>query len=346
MKKSVIVLLHTGYWVMYLLLLVTIFIILNSGKMHITSPLLFNVLFLKPFGWSAILPGVFGFYTFYSVLFKKFLIKQKILKLFLAAALFAFVASIITESSIYIVFRKQGLNWSFGDVVTICFLLAFIVLINGAMGLVIKGFINWYNDIKIKVELNQRNYETELAMLKSQINPHFLFNTINNIDVLITKDAKRASEYLNKLSDIMRFMLYETKPQKIPLNKELTYVEKFIELQKIRTTNEHFINYSLKGDPTNFMIPPMVLIPFIENAFKHAENTNAQNAININLDIKHESFIFKCENSFNQNTQISSEHGGLGSEIIKKRLSLLYPDKHKLTITNNNELYKVELSLY
>jgi two-component system, LytTR family, sensor kinase len=346
MKKPVIILLHTGYWAMYLSLLTIFFIILNSSKMHITSASLFRALFLKPFGWSAILSGVFGFYTFYTLLFKKFLTKQKILKLFLSAGLFAFVGSIITELSIYIVFHKQGINWGFGDVVAICLLLAFIVLINGATGLIMKGFINWYNDIKIKVELNKRNYETELAMLKSQINPHFLFNTINNIDVLITKDAIRASEYLNKLSDIMRFMLYETKPQRIPLNKELTYIEKFIELQKIRTTNEHFINYSVKGNPINFMIPPMILIPFIENAFKHAENTKAENAININLDIKQKSFIFKCENSFNQNSQISSEHSGLGSEIIKKRLSLLYPDKHKLTITNNNELYKVELSLY
>ncbi len=346
MKKPVIILLHTGYWVMYLSLLTMFFMILNLGKMHITVGLLFRILFLKPFGWSTILPGVFGFYTFYSVLFKKFLTKQKILKLFLSAGIFAFAGSMITELSIYIVFHNQGINWGFGDVVIICLLLAFIMLINGATGLIMKGFINWYNDIKIKVELNKRNYEMELAMLKSQINPHFLFNTINNIDVLITKDAIRASEYLNKLSDIMRFMLYETKPPKIPLNKELTYIEKFIELQKIRTTNEHYINYSLKGDAANFMIPPMILIPFIENAFKHAENKEAENAININLEIKPETLIFKCENSFNQNAQINSAHSGLGSEIIKKRLSLLYPGKHKLTITNNNELYKVELLLY
>ena len=314
--------------------------------MQVTPKLLLHVLFLKPFGLSIIIPGLLGFYTFYIILFNKFLLKKKILGLFLSASVIAFSGSVITELVVYKTFHKQGINWGLNEVFTIGLLLAFITLINGAAGLIVKGFINWYNDIKIKVELNKRNYEMELAMLKSQINPHFLFNTINNIDVLITKDAIRASEYLNKLSDIMRFMLYETKPKRIPLNKELTYIEKFIELQKIRTTNEHFINYSIKGDPTNFMIPPMILIPFIENAFKHAENTKAENAININLHIKHESLIFKCENSFNQNSQISSEHSGLGSEIIKKRLSLVYPDKHKLTITNNNELYKVELSLY
>ena len=90
----------------------------------------------------------------------------------------------------------------------------------------------------------------------------------------------------------------------------------------------------------------MLLIPFIENAFKHAENKKAENAININLDIEHGKLVFKCENTYNQNRQMKEEYSGFGGELIKKRLALLYPGKHKLTITNNNELYNVELSLY
>lgn len=346
MKKSVIILLHLGYWTIYLLLLTMFFVILNMAKMHITVKLVSIVLFFKPFGWSAILPALFGFYTFYSILFDKYLKKKNFIKLLLSATVFAFSAAIISELIIYDVFHNQGINWSVNDIVIIGFLLAFVSLLNGATGLVIKGFINWYNDIKIKVELNKKNYEMELALVKSQINPHFLFNTINNIDVLITKDAIRASEYLNKLSDIMRFMLYETKTEKIPLNKELTYIEKFIELQKIRTTNQHYINYTVKGDATNLMIPPMLFIPFIENAFKHAENKKAENAININLDIEKDKIVFQCENTHSQNLQLQQGYSGLGSELIKKRLTLLYPDKHILTITNNNELYKVALSLY
>lgn len=249
MKKSVIILLHTGYWVMYLLLLGMLFSILNLGKLHITPKLLFHAIFFEAFGVSAILPALFGFYTFYSVLFIRFLTKKKIVKLLFSAGIVAFVSSIITELIIHTALHNPAMNWGHADVFAIGLVLFSITLINGVTGLVMKGFINWYNDIKIKVELNKRNYEMELAVLKSQINPHFLFNTINNIDVLITKDAVRASEYLNKLSDIMRFMLYETKPAKISLSKELIYIEKFIELQKIRTTNAHYINYSLKGDP-------------------------------------------------------------------------------------------------
>ena len=315
-------------------------------KRHITLLFLRKALIFHPFGFTAIIPALIGFYTSYLVLFNRYLVKKYILKLFVSAIVTGICSAAITELIIHFTFKKLAANWGVNDIFTMGIFIFFICIGNGVIALITKGFINWFNDIKFKLELTRKNYEMELALVKSQINPHFLFNTINNIDVLISTDAARASAYLNKLSDIMRFMLYETKPAKISLHKELTYIEKFIELQKIRTTNEHYVNYSLKGDPTNFMIPPMILIPFIENAFKHAENKKAENAINIDLHIKQETFIFKCENAYKQNVQINPGHSGLGSEIIKKRLSLLYPSRHKLTITNNNELYKVELSLF
>jgi len=314
--------------------------------MPVTLKSLSLVLFYKPFGLGAILPALFGFYIFYTIQFDKFLTKKKIPELFLSAFGFALIGSMIAQLIMFVILPDKDIKWTLNTIIGSGLFLAFISLAHSATGLVTKGFVTWYNDIKIKVALNKKNYEMELALVKSQINPHFLFNTINNIDMLITKDATRASEYLNKLSDIMRFMLYETKAERIPLNKELTYIEKFIELQKIRTTNQHYINYAITGDATNLMIPPMLFIPFIENAFKHAENKKAENAININLDMEKDKIIFKCENTYNKNPHIKQEFSGLGSELIKKRLTLLYPGKHTLTITNNNELYKVALSLY
>ena len=346
MKKSVAILLHICYWVMYLSLVTLILLMINLDKRHDTIPLMIHGLFHHPFGFIAIIPALLGFYLFYFVLFDKFLEKKKILKLFLSAMAVCILSAAITEIIIYFTFRSTVVNWGIFDVFGIGFLIAIVSTANGAMGLILKGFINWFNDIKFKLELNKKNYEMELSLIKSQINPHFLFNTINNIDVLISKDAARASAYLNKLSDIMRFMLYETKPEKINLEKELTYIEKFIELQKIRTTNEHYINYSVKGDTSNFMIPPMLLISFIENAFKHAENKKLENAINIHLDIEKEKLRFECENAYNENTKFSVEQSGLGSDLIKKRLALLYPENHELKITNNNGMYKVALSLY
>jgi len=185
----------------------------------------------------------------------------------------------------------------------------------------------------------------ELALVKSQINPHFLFNTINNIDILIEKDPLKASAYLNKLSDIMRFMLYETKTEKIPLEKELTYIEKYVDLQKIRTFNTNFVNYSVKGSPANTIIAPMLFIPFIENAFKHADNIKEGNAIDIKVAINSEEIIFECRNNNSKTTQAFSGTSGLGNELIKKRLMLLYPNNHILDISNNKETYNVKLTL-
>jgi two-component system, LytTR family, sensor kinase len=331
---------------MYLFLAALLFLVMNMDKTHVTLHFLSRALFDHPFGFTAIIPALISFYTFYFLLFDKFLQKKKIGKLFLSAIAVSAISAATTEIIIYFTFSAVVANWGTNDVFGIALLIAFISIANGTIGLIVKGFINWFNDIKFKLELTKKNYEMELALVKSQINPHFLFNTINNIDVLISKDATRASAYLNKLSDIMRFMLYETKPAKINLHKELTYIEKFIELQKIRTTNENYVNYSIKGDPTNFMIPPMLLISFIENAFKHAENKKVENSINIHLDIEKEKLLFECENGYNQNTKITPEQSGLGSDLIKKRLALLYPEKHALKITNNNGMYKVTLSLF
>ncbi|HXU26582.1 MAG TPA: histidine kinase, partial [Bacteroidia bacterium] len=167
--------------------------------------------------------------------------------------------------------------------------------------------------------------------------------TINNIDVMITKDAAQASAYLNKLSDIMRFMLYETKTEKIPLSKELTYIEKYIDLQKIRTSNINYVNYHVEGDGSNLVIAPMLFIPFIENAFKHAENKKLDNAVNVKLTLSKEMIIFECENKFSEGATNTDEQSGLGNELIAKRLQLLYPNKHTLSVNNKNLTYNVKL---
>jgi sensor histidine kinase YesM len=139
--------------------------------------------------------------------------------------------------------------------------LALLAGVHGIIGTVMRGFISWYGDIRIKAALQQKNHETELALVKSQLNPHFLFNTIHNIDVLIEKNAAQASLYLNKLSDIMRFMLYEAKTEQIPLSRELAYIERYIDLQKIRTANTNYVQYHVTGNAGNLMIAPLLFIP-------------------------------------------------------------------------------------
>jgi two-component system LytT family sensor kinase len=332
MRKYVVVLLHLSYWFMYLIIVSGLLLAVDHRKVNVISPAFF----------SAVIPAVLGFYAFYGVLFGKYLAKKELLKFFLFLVLVSLFTAVITELVLYSMFNVDK---SFGTVFFAGLIIAFIGMASGIMGLVMKGFITWYADIKVKVELNQKNYEMELALMKAQINPHFLFNTINNIDVLIQKDPPKASEYLNKLSDIMRFMLYETKAEKISLSKELAYIEKYMELQKIRTTNSSYAKYEVKGDPGNLVIEPMLFIPFIENAFKHAENKKTENAIKVSFVIEKDQIRFECENAYSGEKQMKPEYGGLGNELIQRRLALIYTDKHHFVTSNKDGIYKVNLSV-
>jgi LytS/YehU family sensor histidine kinase len=219
----------------------------------------------------------------------------------------------------------------------------FIGVICGIVSLVIQGFINWFNEIKLKDRLKERNHQMELALIKSQLDPHLLFNSINNIDALILKDPAKASNYLNKLSDIMRFMLFETKFEKILLSKEIEYIEKYIALQKIRTSNTSYVNFSVTGIIGNKYVAPMIFIPFIENAFKHSSNKKLQNAILINILIEDESIQMICENKCDPFKKVDGIIGGLGNELIKSRLGLIYPENHTLEVEKNIDCYCVKL---
>ena len=217
--------------------------------------------------------------------------------------------------------------------------------VNGVLALVMRGFITFYREIQLKEYLRRQNAELELALIKSQISPHFLFNTLNNIDVLIEKDAARASGYLNKLSDILRFMLYETKTDRIPVGEELVYIGKYIELQKIRTAHPEYIQFTIEGESDQLMVEPLLFLPFIENAFKHA-GKKEEGAIKIRFKLDREKITFDCENRYDpKGPALPEANGGLGNGIIRRRLQLLYPGRHTLEINAGHEVYKATLTL-
>ena len=348
MKKIVIVSLHIGYWLLYLLLLLLILVCLQLGTNLKQQPFFSNFRFEVFFFAFAVLPAILGFYSYYTLLFDRFLIRRKILLLFVFGGLTALISSLISSLVISVLHSLRigsgVFNEGISTAIPLIIVISIIAMLNGTIGLIMKGFIRWYSEIKLKEELTRKNFEMELALVKSQISPHFLFNTLNNIDVLITKNAEKASSYLNQLSDIMRFMLYETKTEKILLSKELAYVQKYIELQKIRTANPDFVCFSVEGETTYDYIAPMVLIPFVENAFKHAVTLRNGNAIQIKVWVKKGVIGFECENKYQESTE-KSEHGGLGNELIKKRLELLYADRHTLEITKSEDVYQVKLTI-
>lgn len=338
MKKSIIASIHLAFWLSYFLLL-TIIMVAATNNFSSGPGIKYIVGIGIPF---VVVPSLLSFYLFYSVLFRLYSKEKKLILTAIYALLICVLGAMIGSLLIAIQFGPDRLfGAGIGAFFGMAFTMILIGLATGMVGVIIKGFITWYEELKWKEALQAKNQQMELALVKSQLDPHFLFNTINNIDILILKDATLASEYLNKLSDILRFMLFETKTEQIALSKEIEYIEKYIALQKIRTSNTNFVNFTVQGNLSNKSISPMIFIPFIENAFKHVSNKKTENAITIRIISEEKQLRFECENQFGNTTSHTSN--GLGNDLIEKRLELLYPKKHTLVLTKQDHLYQVNL---
>lgn len=352
MRRSLVVLLNVGFWLCYFAIIAILLgVFFRSSDAAVDQSARILNAFLNLFLF-AVLPSAITFYSYYFVLFPKYLKQKKyLLSLVLGIVIpvgvafpsYAFHRYLIDSG--YVLDMDDGGKNGTSTAHIVITAMSIISAISGIGALVIKGFITWLEEIKLKEELKQKTHETEMALVKSQLDPHFLFNTLNNIDVLMIDDAVEASEYLNKLSDILRFMLYETKTDKISLKKEIEYIEKYMELQKIRTSNANYISFQISGVADNRSIAPMVFIPFIENAFKHATNKKLDHTIEVKLIINMDSVLFICENKYDPNRKQQQDSNGLGNDLIQKRLNLLYPAKHKLEINKTSDVYSVHLSI-
>jgi two-component system, LytTR family, sensor kinase len=349
-KKSFIVLLHIGFWACYLLSILIILTVAYRNS-DISDRELRIVNALKNLFFFAFFPSFISFNLFYFYLFPKYIQQKRFLHtiaygilITAGAAVIGYILHRYFIESGRIIDMDSGGKPGRSTAVIVITAMTLIGVICGIVALVIRGFITWFNEIKLKQMLKDKNHEMEMALIKSQLDPHLLFNTINNIDSLILKDAVAASDYLNKLSDIMRFVLYETTANKILLSQEIEYIGKYIALQKIRTANESYVHFEVTGSIGDKRVAPMVFIPFIENAFKHTNNKKIENAITINIIIKDETIQLICENKFDS-MSLKQSIGGLGNGLVKKRLDLIYAGKHTLEVNKYNELYSINLTI-
>ncbi len=194
-------------------------------------------------------------------------------------------------------------------------------------------------------DMAKEKAETELQFLKSQINPHFLFNSLNAIYFLIDKQNTDARQTLLQFSDLLRYQLYDCNADSIGIEKELVYLKNFVQLQQLRKDNNYDINMDIDSNVSGFSITPLLLIPFVENAFKHISNhTDAVNFVHICLTKQNGSLTLHVKNS--KDNSASTEHsGGIGLANVQRRLELLYPGKHSLHISNGENTYSVQLQL-
>ncbi len=212
----------------------------------------------------------------------------------------------------------------------------------------IKLLLQWYHSRQQNELLAREKLETELKFLKSQIHPHFLFNTLNNLYALTLKRSDKAPETVLKLSELLEFMLYDCNASKINLSKELKLVKNYIDLEKLRYDNGLSIQFDVKGDPSKLEIAPLLILPLVENCFKHGVSEQTNNSrIKISLDVDGNKFLLTTQNSKLNETQedIGGYKEGIGLDNVIRRLKLLYPNRHKIEIINGENLHSVKLEL-
>jgi len=188
--------------------------------------------------------------------------------------------------------------------------------------------------------------ESELQFLRSQVNPHFLFNNLNNLYSYALEGSSKTPEIILELSGVLRYMLYECKERYVPLEKELEQLGNFIRLYKLQIEERGQVDFETKNIKKGYRIAPLILIVFIENAFKHSQSGQSSDIeISIGLQMNGDTLRFTCVNNFESNQGMDSIAKGIGLENVKKRLQLLYPKKHELKIEEKGNRFEVNLSL-
>ncbi|HEY4061482.1 MAG TPA: histidine kinase [Puia sp.] len=210
----------------------------------------------------------------------------------------------------------------------------------------IKVINQWLRSEQRNKEIANEKLKTELSFLKAQINPHFLFNTLNNIYALASTQSEYTAPAVMKLSGIMRYVLSEARLELVPLEKEILFTTNYIELQKMRLTDKTSIEFTVTGDPLGRQICPLLLLPFVENAFKYGVSTREWSAIRILLEIKKDSLYFSVNNHKHINTSLKvADNTGIGIENTRRRLDLLYEDRYTLTIEDKAGEFTVHLNI-
>jgi len=217
------------------------------------------------------------------------------------------------------------------------------VLFSVILTMVLKLVKQWYKDQKTTTELKKMQLETELQFLKAQINPHFLFNSLNNLYALTLSKSDAAPEFVLKLSNILRYILYESNQGKVSVRTEMDHVRDYIAVERLRLGDKVKIDVDIEEELKDELVEPMLFLTLVENAFKHSENVLPKDRfVKIFGKSINDGFRFFVENSFSQN-KTSDEAGGIGLRNIKKRLVLIYPNKHDIKSSADDGVYRVDL---
>lgn len=211
----------------------------------------------------------------------------------------------------------------------------------------LRFFTEWQELEEQKTKLKNEKLTAELKFLRNQINPHFLFNTLNNLYSLAYSHSPQTTEVISRLSQMMRYMVYDCNNETVSLDKEIEYINNYISLEKLRLNNNVPIEFEVKGDSSNKQIMPLLLIPFLENAFKHGVSNNQASWVKAKLDINGKSIALHVNNSIKpkNGTASASSNSGVGLDNLKRRLMINYPEKHRLDFKSADQEYTANLEV-
>ncbi len=288
-------------------------------------------------------------YTNINYLFPKFL---KVNNVILYVVFLFLTVALITpiEVCLHYLFFNSSIT-KFSDVFTLennskFFLGGFFIAFSSSIYKIIN---DWMEHQRERAELQRQNLRSELKFLKTQINPHFFFNTLNSLYALTLKKSDKAPEIVLKLSEMMRYMLYESNERMIDLMQEVNYVRNYLELEKVRHGDNFKIEFNLTGDPIGHEIAPLMFIPFIENSFKHGIDHEIKSGyVKIELEVKDDSLDLSVQNSKPSalpEALTTKKSGGIGLTNVRRRLNILYPSNHLLEIKDNEKEYIVHMNL-
>ena len=253
--------------------------------------------------------------------------KKKIIKRFYKIALILIGLTLVIFNDTF------GKLEGFVEFIALYFILVFITI------------AHWlFKQIKSIIRLKNEKAKTELMHLKSQVNPHFFFNMLNNLYGLVDKDSKKAQELILKLSGMMRYSIYDGEKDTVLLSEEITYLENYIELHKMRYHKVIDVQFNIETNANDYEIMPLLFIILLENAFKHGVENLRENAyVHINLVAHNNEVTFEIENNFD--TTEDKQESGIGLKNLKRRLELVYPKNHTLTMSKIDNIYSAKLNI-
>ena len=325
--KKVFTLIHIGLWI--LLSLLVALQLSQDGPNWLTSTAGF------------ILTSLYVFYSHFFLLTRYLGKRQK-------SAYFRRLAGIIlTGPFLFMLFHsKNPDNWDpFLGYYTMALLsIVPIFLFLSWLARITENLV--LNTIR-KEQLEKQAVEAELHYLKSQINPHFLFNTLNNIHTLVYKQAPAAPEAVMRLASLMRYMIYESNAATVPLSREMNYLQDYVDLQQLRYKKSPVVYLKTVGDTASCHIAPLLFIHLLENAYKHSPARLEPGDVKVCVELNENTLTFSIQNPIgNHQGNKLEEPGGIGLPNVQKRLALLYPDQHQLEINNTGKAFTVTLKIY